>query len=412
MVREPALKVILNEVQPQGEFPKAFTHEEAKKVRKFHMSFEHYEATELVALDNLAKLLGVKKIFVKDESTRFGLDAFKVLGGSYAVAKLLCEKLGMDITQVNYDYLKKEAAAKIGNLTFVTATDGNHGRGIAWAAKELGQKAIVYLPKGSAKRRVEAIEELGATAIVTDLNYDDTVQVAMEKAKEIGGYLVQDTAFEGYEDIPTWIMQGYMTMVAEALDQLALKGIEKPTHVFLQAGVGSMAGAVLGYLVNRFQGDHPTTIIVEPHAAACIYKSAEIGDGKPHSVGGDLATIAVGLACGTPNPLAWPILRDYSSMFLSCDDVIAARGVRILANPVGDDPKVVSGESGAIGVGALSLIMRNEELKQVRDALNLNENSIVLFFNTEGDTDPVNYGEILWDGKYRLPKDIDVETKC
>ena len=379
-----------------------FSRKEANKARNFHMSFDNYEATPLHSLDHLAKTLGVKKIFIKDESSRFDLNAFKVLGGTYAITRLICEKMGKDVSEVNFKYIRQHAAKEIGNVPFVTATDGNHGRGIAWAAYELGQKALVYLPMNSASKRVEAIKDTGAEAIVTDLNYDDTVLLAIEKAKEIGGYIVQDTAWEGYTEVPIWIMQGYTTMGMEVIDQLALQGYNAPTHVFLQAGVGGMAAAILGLFINIYKNNYPKTIIVEPNAANCIYNSAKINDGKAHNIYGDLKTIMVGLACGVPNPIAWPIIRDFSTMFVSCDDAVAARGVRILANPVRRDEKIISGESGAAGIGAFSLLM-GDEFKEVKEVLGLNKDSVVLFFNTEGDTDPVNYGEIIWNGKYRMP---------
>ena len=382
--------------------PKMFSRKEANKAKRFHMSFDNYEATPLYSLDHLAKTLGVKKILIKDESSRFDLNAFKVLGGTYAITRLICEKMGKDVSEVNFKYIREHAAEEIGNAPFVTATDGNHGRGIAWAAHELGQKALVYLPMNSAKRRVEAIRETGAEAIVTDLNYDDTVLLAIEKAKEVGGCMVQDTAWECYTEVPTWIMQGYTTMGMEVIDQLALQGYDAPTHVFLQAGVGGMAAAILGLFVNIYKNKYPKAIIVEPNAANCIYNSAKVNDGAAHPIEGDLQTIMVGLACGVPNPIAWPIIRDFSTMFVSCNDAVAARGVCILANPVRRDPKVVSGESGAAGIGAFSLLM-GDEFEKAKEVLGLNEESVVLFFNTEGDINPVNYGEIIWNGKYRMP---------
>lgn len=386
------------------EAPKDFSLEEVRKAREFHMSFDNYEATPLVSLKNLARALGVNKILVKDESNRFGLNAFKVLGGTYAITQLICKKIGIDVSEIDFNYIKTEAKKEIGDVPFVTATDGNHGRGISWAASQLGQKAVVYLPKNTAKRRVEAIEETGAEAIVTDLNYDDTVRLAQKKVKELDGFLIQDTAWEGYEEIPRWIMQGYTTMVAEAVDQMELKGIKKPTHVFLQAGVGGMAAAIAGYFVNLYGiEDCPKIIVVEPEEAACLFESAKAGDGKAHDVEGDLKTIMVGLACGVPSPMAWDILKDFTELFLTCDDAVAARGVRVLANPLGSDTKIVSGESGAVGIGLLTLLMRNHEFSVIREDLGIDENSNVLFFNTEGDTDPINYEEILWDGKYKLP---------
>lgn len=387
-----------------GEFP-GFLNEKATKIaRKFHSSIEGYKATPLVALDNLANSLGVSKIYVKDESYRFGLNSFKALGGTFAIANLLCEILNLDINEVDFQFFKSpRIKEKIKDITFVTATDGNHGRGVAWAATQLGCKSVVYLPKGAAKKRIEAIAEAGAVVHVTDLNYDDAVRLASKTAQEEGWYIIQDTAWEGYEKIPNWITQGYATMADEALDQLSLEGVQKPTHVFLQAGVGSLAGGVLGYYVNKFNGSHPTTIIMEPENVACIYKSALEDDGKPHFVTGDLDTIMVGLACGEPNPITWNILRDFAKAYVSCPDYVSARGIRILANPIKDDKRIISGESGSVGAGLVSLLMEKDELMELREALGLNKDSVVLIFSTEGDTDPKNYRDIVYDGKYPYP---------
>ncbi|MCY6483043.1 diaminopropionate ammonia-lyase [Clostridium aestuarii] len=393
------IKAVVSDIATEG-FPKIFNEEVVEGVRNFHASIKGYQATPLVRLDELSKELGVSRIYVKDESYRFGLNAFKSLGGTFAIAKFLCEKLGVDIHDVDFEYFKsQEIKEKIKDIVFVTATDGNHGRGIAWAATQLGCKSVVYLPKGSAQRRVDAIIEAGAEAYVTELNYDDAVRLATQKGEENGWYLIQDTGFEGYEKIPNWISQGYITMADEALDQLKLDGIQIPTHVFLQAGVGAMAGGVLGYYVNKFKGNHPTTVIVEPEQAACIYKSALAGDGKPHNVTGDLNTIMAGLACGEPNTVTWEILRDFAKAYVSCPDYVSANGVRILGNSIGQDKKIISGESGSVGVGLLSLLMVKPELEELKNDLGLNENSVVLFFNTEGDTDPENYKKIVHEGK-------------
>jgi diaminopropionate ammonia-lyase len=314
---------------------------------------------------------------------------------------MIYEKLGLERKDLSFSFLQtEEVKKKIGQMTFATATDGNHGRAVAWAARQMGQKAVVYLPKGSARQRVEAIKETGAEAIVTDLNYDETVQLVKQKAQQHDWQIVQDTAWSGYTQIPEWIMQGYTTMAAEAEEQLLAAGIDKPSHLFLQAGVGSMAGAVLGYFVNHWKGEHPITAIVEPHRAACIYQSVRIGDGKAHQVTGDLATIMAGLSCGEPNPVAWETLRDFADIYFSCDDSLSARGMRILANPLGDDPRIISGESGAVGIGILSALLQENRYEEIRKRLGLDEESVILLFSTEGETDPVSYRQIVWDGKY------------
>lgn len=371
------------------------------KVRAFHKSFPQYQLTPLHSLEALAESLGVKAIWVKDESFRFDLNAFKVLGGAYAIGKYLADRLEMPLEDLSFEKLKsKEMKEKMGEITFVTATDGNHGRGIAWAARELGQKAVVYMPKGSSQIRLDNIKKEGAEAAITEFNYDDAVRLADRYVQDHGGVLVQDSSWEGYMDIPTWIMQGYATLVDEAVEQIRALGEDRPTHVFLQAGVGSFAGSVLGYLVSAFGEDYPVTVIVEPDDAACLFKSIRIGDGEPHAVTGDMPTIMAGLACGEPSLVAWGVLKDYADGYLSCTDTVAAKGMRILGNPLKGDPQVISGESGAVGMGVLSLLTQAPEYKDLAAQLGLNADSKVLIISTEGDTDPENYRSIVWDGAY------------
>jgi len=397
------LKVLINPGEG-GDKPTFLSRSEGKQVYRFHQTVHNYAATPMESLENLAGKLGLGGLYIKDESHRFGLNSFKALGGTYAMAKVICNEIGLPEQYLDFGKLSSpETGTETGVMTFVTATDGNHGRGVAWAAQQLGQKAVVFLPKGTAQSRIDAITETGAEAIVTEYNYDDTVQLAIKQAEENDWHLVQDTAWEDYTIIPSWVMQGYITMIDEALKQLNANDIEKPTHVFLQAGVGSMPAAVLGYLVNIYAENAPKSIIVEPKNADCIFNSAFQRDGKRHPVEGNLQTIMAGLACGVPNMLAWDILRDFSSAFVSCEDYMAARGMRILGNPAGSDPRVISGESGAVGAGLLSLLMERPELDPIKRSLGFNEDSIVLIFNTEGDTDPDHYRQIVWDGKYPTP---------
>ena len=371
---------------------------DAEKIRHFHESFPIYKATPLVNLQNLAKELGVGAIYVKDESYRFGLNAFKVLGGSYAIGNYIAKKIGMDIDDLPYEkMISDEVRQKTGALTFISATDGNHGRGVAWTAHELHQKSIILMPKGSAAERLENIRKAGAEAEITDLNYDDAVRLANRMAEENGYVMVQDTAWDGYEDIPTWIMQGYMTMAYEAY--LQLKDVV-PTHIFIQAGVGSLAGAVIGFFSGVYKDRKPVMTVVEPDQAACVYKTMKADDGQRHTVTGDMATIMAGLACGEPNTVSLKILRQYGDNFLSCPDYTAAQGMRILGNPLGSDRKVTAGESGAAAFGAAMEILRDPDCQTLKEKLGLNENSRILFFNSEGDTDKENYLRIVWDGLY------------
>lgn len=378
-----------------------FSASEIAKVKAFHESFPEYSKTPLHSLDQLANNLKVGGIYVKDESYRFGLNAFKVLGGSFAIAKYLVQRLQMGAEQLDYAFLcSPQVREALGEITFVTATDGNHGRGVAWAARQLQQKSVVFMPKGSSLTRLANIRAEGADASITELNYDEAVRLAADKAKEFGWVVVQDTAWQGYEEIPVWIMQGYATIAAEAVEQLAQQGLAKPTHIFLQAGVGSFAGAIEGYFSAYYGNDKPKTAIVEPNLADCLYRSALQSDGNPYSVTGDMPTIMAGLACGEPNRIGWEILRDYSDMFFSCADEVTARGMRLLGNPLGDDSRIISGESGAVTAGALSLLLTDDSLAEARQTLGLNEDSRILLISTEGDTDPEKYRSIVWDGEY------------
>ncbi len=401
------IKWCLN-TMPKGDKEKSIeilAEKEVVKAREFHKSFPQYKETPLADLSNLAKELGVGGIYVKDESYRFNLNAFKVLGGSYAMAKYLAEKLGKDISELPYEKLiSDEVKNKLGDIIFYTATDGNHGRGVAWTANRLKQKSVVYMPKGSSKTRLENILAEGADASITDMNYDDAVRLAAKHADDTGGVIIQDTAWEGYIDIPVWIMQGYGTMALEAKDQLEKLGVKRPTHIFIQAGVGSLAGAIEGFFASTYKDEIPITVVVEPDLADCYYKSGLQGDGNPVNVGGDMQTLMAGLACGEPNIVGFEILKNYASAFLSCDDSVAAKGMRVLAAPIKGDPQVTSGESGAATLGALFEILTNESYADLKKELKLDKDSRILLFSTEGDTDPEKYRDIVWDGDYATKK--------
>ncbi len=376
-------------------YPKELSGSCAAEVRRFHKTMAGYTPTPLVCLPVLADRLGIGGMYVKDESFRFGLNAFKSLGATWALARIVCEKLGTDVHNVDFSFFRQaEIREKIRHITFATATDGNHGRGVAWAAGQLGCRAKIFMPAGTVPARVANIEKEGAQVRVTDVNYDDTVRMAARTAEEKGWTMVQDTAWEGYETIPLWILQGYTTMADEVLEQIREKNLPLPTHLFLQAGVGSMAAAVLGYYVNVLGEDCPATYILEPDRADCMYQSAMAGDGKPRAVSGALDTMMAGLACGEPNPFAWNILSDFSSGFISCSDGAAVLGMRRLAHPEPGDPAIVSGESGAVGPGLAEAIMTDPTLDDMKENMGFNRDTVLLCFSTEGDTDPVNYRKI------------------
>jgi len=394
--------VKLKHKKPYGEVSTAaFGVEQAAQVLRFHQSFPEYNITPLVKLEHLARELGIKELYVKDESYRFGLNAFKVLGGSYAIAREIGQRLRLPESELNYATLVlPEVRKQLGELTFVTATDGNHGRGVAWTAQRLGQRAVVFMPKGTAAERLENIRKLGADASITDVNYDDAVRMAQNYAKLHGGVVVQDTSWEGYNEIPQYIMQGYTTMGYEIMQQLKEYGDVKPTHVFLQAGVGAMAGAMVGFIADYYKEERPQIVVVEPNNADCLYRTALANDGRLHNVGGALHSIMAGLCCGEPCSLGWQQLAAYADYFVSMPDKAAALGMRILGNPLPGDTDIISGESGAVGVGLLAAALREKQLKRLADSIKLNENSVAVCISTEGATDAENYYRIMWDGAW------------
>jgi len=388
---------------PKTDYSKSLslmTAEEMEKACRFHRSFPQYSETPLVNLSHFAAHIGVKGVFIKDESSRFNLNAFKVLGGSYAIARYIAQKLGKDISALDYKTLiSEETKKKLGDITFYTATDGNHGRGVAWSANKLRQKSVILMPEGSSQTRLENILKEGADASITNLNYDDAVRLANKKAEaDPNGVMVQDTAWEGYEEIPAWIMQGYGSMSYEAFSQLKKYGIDRPTHIFVQAGVGSLAGAVIGYFANLFPENPPVMTVLEAQAAHCLYLSCL--EGKLVDVKRMHKTIMAGLACGEGNTISWEILKNNVQFFVSAPDWVAARGMRILSSPLKGDERIVSGESGAATTGLLFTILMDNEYKDLRNALGINADSTVLLFSTEGDTDPEKFRDIIWDGEF------------
>lgn len=382
--------ILANEMSKEKNDP-PFGPEDAGRALRFHRSLPDYRETELVSLKAAADRFQVDSIFVKDESSRFGLKAFKGLGGSYCIFRILCEKLGFDPDTADYTaFLEEDVRKRCGEIDFVTATDGNHGKGISWAAKLFGCRAHVYMPKGSVEARRRAIEEAGtAEAAITEYNYDGTIAFAEKLAEENGWILVQDTSWDGYETYPKWIIEGYLTLAAEAEQQM---GEKRPTHIFLQAGVGAMAGGIESYFLRSAGEEKPVVTIVEPEEAACIYQSVRAEDGSAHTIPGNPETIMAGLNCGTPCGVTWPTIRDHSAFFVSCRDSVTEQGMRAYASPEGEDPAVVSGESGAVTYGVLRKILRSQKL---RELFGITESSVILLVSTEGDTDPDGYREIL-----------------
>ncbi len=371
-----------------------FSSAETSHVRNFHRTLPDFQPTPLAKLDNLARRLGVTSIRVKDESFRCGLNAFKILGASFALSTLLAQKLNLSPDNLSFtEFQSAELKQRLKDFTCITATDGNHGKAVAWAAKQLGCRAVIFMPRGTTSARLESIRNLGADASIIDGNYDDAVQLAADRAQQNRWLLIQDTAWTGYEDIPLRVMQGYLSMFDEAVEQLSPG---RPTHVFVQCGVGSLAGSLQGYLVEKYGDQRPLLIVVEPTRAACHYQSIKAMDGKPHKVGGNLNTIMAGLACGNPSIVSWEILRDFTDVFVACPDDVTTKGMRVLGNPLAGDDRVISGESGAVTLGLLMYLLKRPELDPLKKVLNMNADARILLFSTEGDTDPEMYRKIVW----------------
>jgi len=364
----------------------------AVSVVNFHKSLPNYKPTPLIRLSSLADKLGIEGLLVKDESQRFDLNAFKVLGASYAIAKVIGNELNLNDDELTFERIVSEQS-KFKKITFATATDGNHGRAVAWTAEKFGCKAVVYLPKGSSLARLKAIKQFGAEASIINQNYDDTVIYAEKTAKENGWILLQDTSWAGYEEVPIHIMQGYFTLITEFLCQ---EQEIWPTHVFLQAGVGSLAAAILACLCSFTDKTTPIFAVVEPHGAPCLYESIKSCDGKPFKVTGDLPTIMAGLACGEPSHIGLPILNAAASAFIKCSDDVARRGMRVLGNPLAGDQAIISGESGAVTLGLVYELLSNKRYSHLKEDLCITNNSKILLFSTEGATDPEAYREVVW----------------
>ncbi len=363
------------------EYSDRFSPENAERVRTFHRTCPGYEMTPLYRLPHLAKMIGAGEILVKDESARFGLNAFKALGSSYAMLKAM---------------RKGPAAGRV----FVTATDGNHGRGVAWAAKGLGMDAVVLLPAGTRRERLDSIRALGARAEVTGYGYDETVRLAAGLAEKNGWTLMQDTAWDGYEEIPLDIMEGYLTMAAEFFEQA---GPLRPTHIFLQAGVGSMAASLAACFIQRYPGsERPRIVIVEPETADCFFLSAEEGRAEAVRYKGRMDSMMAGLCCGVPSTAAWRILKEVSDAYCTITDDICADGMRVLSSPLPGDARIISGESGAAGFSAFFGLMTKKDLPALRREIGLDERAVVLCISTEGATDKENWRHVVWHGGQRL----------
>ncbi|WER50569.1 diaminopropionate ammonia-lyase [Cupriavidus sp. WKF15] len=351
-------------------------------------AWDGYQVTPLHALPALATMLGVGAVHYKDEGTRFGLGSFKALGGAYAVGRLLAREIGKRVgrdlspADLGAPDLRKLCA----DYTVTCATDGNHGRSVAWGARQFGANCVIYIHATVSEGRKAAIEQFGATVARTTGNYDDAVRQADRDAGEYGWHVISDTSYPGYMDVPRDVMQGYQVMIDEAVGALT----EWPTHVFVQAGVGGFAAAVCGYFWERDMARRPVFVVVEPQAADCLSRSARAG--RVTAVTGELDTLMAGLACGEVSLLAWEILAQGADAYCTIDDTAAVATMRLLANPAAGDPTIVAGESAVAGLAAAIAAMQDP---QARSALGLGADSRLLFIGSEADTDAELYARLV-----------------
>ncbi len=352
-------------------------------------SWPGYQPAPLVGLPGLAREMGLAELSYKDERGRFGLGSFKALGGAYAVANVLRGKVmaARGLKQVDSrQLLSGEFADIVRTATVTCATDGNHGRSVAWGAQLFGCRCVIFVHEHVSTGRRDAIARYGAEVREVKGNYDDAVRHAAATAKAEGWTVVSDTSYPGYRDIPLDVMHGYGVMAAEIEQQMT----QPPTHVFVQAGVGALAAAVCASFWIHWGDRRPRFVAVEPIHADCVYRSLEAG--RPVVVEGSLDTVMAGLACGEVSELAWEILRGGVNVAVAIDDGYALEAMKRLARPVPGDPPIVAGETGGAGLGVL-LAARDDA--HLREMLGLDTESRVLLIGSEGDTDPVIYREVV-----------------
>ena len=353
-------------------------------VERFLEFRDNAGATPLLALPALADALGVGAIHVKDEGQRLGLGSFKALGGSYAVIRLVLEEaaLHFDCDLGFADLGRPSVRALAARKTFACATDGNHGRSVAQGAQLVGAKSVIFVHAGVSDDRVAAIARFGAEIVRIHGTYDETVAEAARVAEREGWSIVSDTSWPGYERVPGLVMQGYTAIAHEALNQLD----RPPTHVFVQAGVGGIAAALAGHFADTLGESRPNFVVVEPARAACILATAHAGrvarieHGEP--------TVMAMLECYEPSLVAWRVLSRAADAFMAVEEDDAIAAMRRLARPSGQDPAIVSGESGCVGLAGLSRALADPDLKA---ALRLDAASRIFLVNTEGATDPGLY---------------------
>jgi len=380
-----------------AQFPEWYNRNSAfanEDILKFHASIDGYEPTKVHVLDGLAKKLGVKSIYVKDESTRFGVNAFKPLGASYCIFRFLKErwenefKSEFSIT----DFRNPEKMKRLGTFTFCAATDGNHGRAVAWTARMLNQKAVIYMPLATAESRIANIKAEGAEAVLVDGTFDECVRRVDADARENGWIIISDTAYDGYMYYPRYIMAGYSTIFREIDNIVNMPEHCKADIIILQAGVGGLAAAGTWYYTEKYGANRPQIICLEPVKADAFMES--IKKGKPTESKQAYDSIMAGLNCGV-SLLAWDYIREGVNYCLTVSDNYAEQAMRTYYQPIANDSRIISGESGASGLAGLLALMSRDEFESQRKQMGINENTSVLLINSEGDTDPDNFKKVI-----------------
>lgn len=353
---------------------------------QIHRRLPGYAPTPLIRCADLATELGVRAVWVKDETWRLGLPAFKMLGASYAVYRTLIERLGHEVDWAGVADLRAELRV-LGPLTLAAATDGNHGRAVARMARLLGLSAAIYVPAGTVAERIGAIESEGATVTVVAGDYDAAVRRSALDAGE-DCIVVSDTSWPGYTRTPTWVVEGYSTVFAEVCDQLTATGASEPDLVVVPVGVGALAAAAVHHFKAEGLARTPFLLGVEPRSARCVLESLRVG--HLVTVPGPHPSIMAGLNCGTPSQIAWPFLMAGMDAMVAVEDDWARRAMRALATA-----GIVAGETGAAALGGLFAVCETPEGAPIREAIRLNSGTSVLLLCTEGATDAHAWEQIV-----------------
>lgn len=381
-----------NRCKGNGSFSTVISPEEFDRAIGEITSWEGYEPTPLVTLNDLAASIDLGAIYYKDESQRFGLGSFKALGAAYATQSLLARVIGkavghpVKLFEIRFRKYAQEAA----NVTVACATAGNHGRSLAWGARRFGCKCVIYVHSAVSLVRQKAMEDLGAIVVRVPGNYDNALNVLKRDAQTNGWLIVSDASWDDYVDAPTEVMAGYGIMTDEVLRQLS----SPLTHIFLQCGVGSLSASVAAFIGQRLVHAKPRVVVVEPTIANCAFQSISAGCNTKIDI--EQESIMAGLSCGRLSDLAWTVLSEEASDFLTIEEDLIAPTMNMLANPSGSDGRIVAGESAVAGLAAFIALGRKPELAKV---LGLKKSSKSLFIGTEGATDPSIYSRLLGGGK-------------